>query len=434
LQKLWKGETKHQQALKNLQAVEDLGLKTVGKLGAQYDTLVKNIEIALASGLVYTASLEPLAKKALKLAEITGDKLSPTIRALAGDYLGLAEEAGTLEIAVGALSLRLGDLTPNFMRVQKSVDMLRMNFASGIFFMGQFVEASKRTNIMLRTEAEKLLTQKLMDYDTLMQKWNDNSQLTIEGEKKLVSDIIALYKFLGIALDDELEARAAAIGLDLGKLTGLEKFQAGMEKVGAITETVVGGMDTIFNQFYQNQMQRIDNEYQRRKEAIDESMASDQEKYFAIEKLDREMDKKRLAAKKKQAMATKVTSMMEATVHTARAVAEALPDIPLSIIVGGLGAVQIALIAAQPLPSFAEGGIAGLHGPEVIMVGERGPERITPVGKEGVTTSVEFNAIFQITALEPLAVRDVVRDRVGPEFIEWVRLNKTNLLEALDME
>ena len=48
--------------------------------------------------------------------------------------------------------------------------------------------------------------------------------------------------------------------------------------------------------------------------------------------------------------------------NTAAGIAAALPNIPLSIIVGALGAVQLGIVAAQPLPekqSYATGGFTG---------------------------------------------------------------------------
>lgn len=83
---------------------------------------------------------------------------------------------------------------------------------------------------------------------------------------------------------------------------------------------------------------------------------------------------------KQLAKAQKASSIFGATVATARAVAEALPDIPLSILAGVLGGTQIATIAAQPLPSFfrgtsrvpTQGGSPGaqqatLHGNEAVL-------------------------------------------------------------------
>ncbi len=145
--------------------------------------------------------------------------------------------------------------------------------------------------------------------------------------------------------------------------------------------------DAMFNQLYQNQIARINNEYQERKNAIDASLKSDEEKYFAIETLDREMEKRRIAAMRKQAAASKLTSIAMATINVAEAVTAALKAGPiigpiLAGIIGAMGAIQIAAIVATPLPSYATGGIAGEHGEEIIRVGEKGPERITPLRDE----------------------------------------------------
>lgn len=73
--------------------------------------------------------------------------------------------------------------------------------------------------------------------------------------------------------------------------------------------------------------------------------------------------------RKKQAQregweASREMQVFEAIINTARAVAEALPDIPLSIAVGALGSAQVAVIESQPTPSFHRGGSAYFDAPE----------------------------------------------------------------------
>lgn len=51
----------------------------------------------------------------------------------------------------------------------------------------------------------------------------------------------------------------------------------------------------------------------------------------------------------------KLTSIAQAGIATALAITEALPNIPLSIVIGALGAIQVATILATPIPSYAEG-------------------------------------------------------------------------------
>lgn len=59
---------------------------------------------------------------------------------------------------------------------------------------------------------------------------------------------------------------------------------------------------------------------------------------------------------KRQAFqAQKTADVIQATINTALAVSRALPNIPLSVAAGVAGAAQVALIASQPIPRFAQG-------------------------------------------------------------------------------
>jgi hypothetical protein len=50
----------------------------------------------------------------------------------------------------------------------------------------------------------------------------------------------------------------------------------------------------------------------------------------------------------------------------------------LAIAEGVLTGVQVGIINQQQPPAYAAGGIAGLNGPELALVGERGPELVVP--------------------------------------------------------
>lgn len=68
-----------------------------------------------------------------------------------------------------------------------------------------------------------------------------------------------------------------------------------------------------------------------------------------------ELNKKIADAKRRAAEQTKEASVIESIINTAVAVTKALPDIPLAIAVGALGAAETALIASQPIPEFHKG-------------------------------------------------------------------------------
>ncbi len=449
LHKLWKGKTQFQKQSQELAAMDALDLQMKKELTNELAVLQGNIEVVIKSELAYTKTLENHVKKAMLLAEITGEVLSPAVRKLAEEldlYKKKSEGIQTVEDLNLRTKAQLGK------ELKTLTGVIQEAATSGDYYDSQ-----------LRKHVQSTI--KLSE---------------VTGET-LSPEIVALAKSFGIATNKMLQAGIQARMLATGfthmtsmareakeALKFLEKYAITMpppdtstwmpywdwmnmkvQEYGQLVGMVTSAADGMFNQMYQNQMQRIDNEYQARKAAIDASMDSDQAKYFAIEKLDREMEKQRLAAQRKHAKAAKATSLLGAIVNTAEAITASLKvggilGIALAAIVGAMGAAQVALIAAQPLPSFAKGGIAGLHGPEVIMVGEEGPERITPIrderppvmvsaGAGGGSRTVLFEANYNITAIDSLGVRDFVREKSGPEFIAWVRLNKTELLEALDM-
>jgi hypothetical protein len=72
-------------------------------------------------------------------------------------------------------------------------------------------------------------------------------------------------------------------------------------------------------------------------------------------------DEERRRIMRKQATDAKALGILEAVIATAVAVTKAYPNIPLAIIAGVLGAIQIGVIAAQPIPQFATG-VIGLQG------------------------------------------------------------------------
>lgn len=85
------------------------------------------------------------------------------------------------------------------------------------------------------------------------------------------------------------------------------------------------------------------------------------------------------AEKRKQAEVDKALAITSIIVNTAKAVVEALPNIPLSVIVGLIGAFELATVAATPIPQFAKGTKSAPGGKAI--VGELGAELMREPGK-----------------------------------------------------
>lgn len=120
-----------------------------------------------------------------------------------------------------------------------------------------------------------------------------------------------------------------------------------------------------------------------------------------------ELDKKKQAMAKKQAVWDKATSIAQAGIATALAIAKSLPNFILAAIVGAMGAIQIATIAATPIPSYAEGTKNGSHPGGKALVGDGGKREV-----------VMYNGLAWITPDTPMMVNLPRGAKVFPDVDE----------------
>lgn len=272
------------------------------------------------------------------------------------------------------------------------------------------------------------------------------------------------------ALEKIAEAQAAALALGFGnpkdlqgtanKITGL-KIQSNNLKTGALGDGVKGdklsgkekakeilafsdqavkGLEIVQGLIASNAQAKIDaleKEFQliqqngeAEKTRINGSILSSKEKarQNAIIDAQTAMQRERITqqeneAKKKQAEFDKAVAIARIIQQTAVAVVSALPNIPLAIIIGALGAAQLAVAIATPLPKFEHGGTVKKDGP--IITGEAGPElRIDPSGKYSLTSGHE-NVTYAKAGTKIISNKELVSMLGKPEAIHFVS-NGTN--------
>ena len=171
---------------------------------------------------------------------------------------------------------------------------------------------------------------------------------------------------------------------------------------------------------------------------------TEKSKTDAMEKLDKDFEKKRKKAMRAQAARTKAVGIMEAIIHTASAVVEALPNIPLAIAVGIMGAIQTVLIAGQTLPALAKGGRLGRG--QLGIVGEEGPELFAPdMGgtvipmREGAGLAglrpiyLTIAPSYEISTIDEIGVDEFMRTRGLPAMVEAIKVGimKSELQDIL---
>jgi hypothetical protein len=164
-----------------------------------------------------------------------------------------------------------------------------------------------------------------------------------------------------------------------------EEFKATLLNTFSEISNLMGGVSNLFSQLHNKRITELDNEKAKEIENINNSLMSEEAKEKAINNINEKFARKKADADKKQAKRAKAMAILEATVATAAAVVKALPNIPLSIAAGVIGAAQIATIASTQIPAFADGGL--VTGATLGLVGEgpgtsmSNPEVIAPLDK-----------------------------------------------------
>ncbi len=183
---------------------------------------------------------------------------------------------------------------------------------------------------------------------------------------------------------------------------------AKLDQLGKKFASVFDGAFAVTSAFFAKDNAMIDNNHQKRIDAINSSTNTEQQKAKAIEALDEETNKKRRALARKQAIAQKAEAIFSGTLSGIQATLRglAIGGPILAGIISALAATQVALIAATPLPALAEGGLA--FGPTQALVGDNknsrmDPEVIAPLSKiramfgnapGGLSTVLTGNDIF----------------------------------------
>jgi len=189
------------------------------------------------------------------------------------------------------------------------------------------------------------------------------------------------YNALMVAAEQEHQDQIAEIR-NQAIATNIQNY-AGM------ASQIVGQMQQTFNAYYAMQYGQMDNEYKKKRENIIKNVKDETEQKKQLDALDNDYAEKKKEMQKKQAEQQKALSLMQAIIGTAQAVAMALTAGPiagpiLAGIIGAMGAAQIAMIAATPVPEMAEGGlIMGSSAGTVLRAGEAGrSEAIIPLENE----------------------------------------------------
>ena len=199
-----------------------------------------------------------------------------------------------------------------------------------------------------------------------------------------------------------------------------EDGKLSFENMAQAVGKIVSGITSLMTDIYDARIENIEKEQEANDEAYDKEIEriesleengaisteeAEVRKRAAENKTaakNEELEKKKAALQEKQAKWNKANSIIQAGIFTALAITEALPNLVLAALVGAMGAAQVALIAAQPIPKYAKG--TKDHPGGLAIVGDGGK-------KEGIVTN---NGLF-ITPDKPTLVDLPAHAQVIPD-------------------
>lgn len=152
----------------------------------------------------------------------------------------------------------------------------------------------------------------------------------------------------------------------------LEMRRALLRAISDLTQEAGGAVFELLGQ--QNQAE-LDANQQRMEHEL--SLVKNNED--AQNKIKKEYAKKDLELRQKQAKLAKAEAAFKIAINTAVAVSSVSPVVPLMIIAAALGAIQLAVVLAKPIPQFFKGTKNAPAG--LAQVGEKGPELRESKGK-----------------------------------------------------
>lgn len=261
-------------------------------------------------------------------------------------------------------------------------------------------------------------------------------QLSLDDANKKQEEWIDKFKS---GLSEMNDAARDSLGETAGIFEGLSDIMVGVAEKGKLTfkgaaedvrqsfgyllksvEKIVSGITSLMTDIYDARIENVEKEQEANDEAYDKEIERiesleengaisteeaevrkrDAEKKTAAK--NEELEKKKAALQEKQAKWDKANSIVQAGIATALAITKALPNLVLAALVGAMGAAQIAVIAAQPIPRYAKG--TKDHPGGLAIVGDGGK-------KEGIITD---NGLF-VTPDKPTLVNLPAHAQVIPD-------------------
>lgn len=250
-------------------------------------------------------------------------------------------------------------------------------------------DITQQQSIALQLGEGEFSEENINNLTAAIRKFRAEYNLLIDQQEKTNKDKYenkSIAEILGISKEDLQIAEASLQGLadittELGNLFN-EIYDARIEKIeeeaDAVEEANQRELESLERMYEQGAISK--EEYEARKRLQEELTAQKQE----------ELEKKKAQLQIKQAKMQKAMDLTQAVINTALSVTSALSTQPFVVglilagVAAALGAVQIATIAAQPIPTYAKG--TDYHKGGMAIVGDAGKNEVVMTSKGAYIT------------------------------------------------
>ena len=232
--------------------------------------------------------------------------------------------------------------------------------------------AQKSTNVVAKHKDND--DKNLFDYQEQLKSLRLKSDIDLaEKQVRIKLEVDAKYRKI---LEDNIkdEARTAEIKQQMAEEVAAKQIQLSRETALRVAENAISlakgavdGLSAIFtmqtdteNQQLKQDEQANDKKKSNLQAQLDAKLITKAQYDSKVDKMDKELDKKRKKMEHDQAVRSKDVALFNALISVATAVASALSAGPgvgivLSIITAALGAIQIGYILSQKVPEAAQG-------------------------------------------------------------------------------
>ena len=256
-----------------------------------------------------------------------------------------------------------------------------------------------------------------------------------EDEKKYWAELDASLQHLEDVSNNAVDGLGTLFGGLMNLITKVVRDgKLGIEDLLGSISAISKGLTSIMIGMYDQQIEKIEEQQEKNEEAGEEELEriedlaesgaisteeAEARKRAAEDRTaqrDKELEKQKAELEQKQAKWQKANSIVQTTIATSLAIMQAfaqagpIAGAVLAAVIGAMGAAQIAIIAAQPIPKYAKG--TDNHPGGLAIVGDGGRQEV-----------IETDNGAYITPAVPTLVDIPKRARVIPNLVDYRKMS-----------